>query len=367
MSNPLVETNDNNTEISGNTINNMVLDKLGINDYFDLSGSLMQYVFNFYKYIIDAVTLNIGFSDISNIDISNTTLSLDPKYKFIQFFSSFFKRSTIILLIVLFNSNIIFLIKSAKNNKDILTKFFPSDCLSAPYGPRYIMDSDGTMESDENNKLIVRPVCERIDNNQVKPINNSGASWPYTSFNSDDKINPVEDYINFVLRSMASTNTTVNSLTKKLLGVFSKFSNKFILIILGLIILFFVGHHVIPAMIYSFLMFVYQLSLFFSDKTSFITKCLILISIPMFWLMYNHLFAVYETICLLFKLILYPMFAGHSKEILKIIIEYKALIGFFLGYNYILCAKQILPNPITNVLYFIYIITLIGYIYYYAF
>lgn len=361
MTDHLVETTDNNKQISDKTINNKGLDKLGINNLFNSKTSLIQYLFDFYKDIIDAITLNLGFNDISD-----NTLLLDPKYKFIQFFSSFFKRSTIILLIVLFNSNIIFLIKSAKNNKDILTKFFPSDCLSAPYGPRYIMDTDGSMASDENNKLIVRPVCERIDKDQVKPINNSGASWPYTSFNSDEKINPVEDYINFVLRSMASTNTTVNSVTKKILEICSNFSNKFILIILGLIILFFVGHHIIPVMIYSFLIFVYQLSLFFSDKTSFITKCVIFISFPMFWLMYNHFFAIYETSCLLFKLILYPMFTGHSKEIIKIIIEHKALIGFILGYTYILCAKHLLSKTITNVLYFLYIITLIGYIFNYG-
>jgi len=296
-----------------------------------------------------------------NTDISNNKLLLDPKYKFIQFFTSFFISSAVILLIVLFNSNIIFLINSVRNGEEIIDLLFPNNCISSPYGPQYLIDADGTHEVDKTNISIIRPICERINKTSTKN-KSAGAKWPYTQFDSKDKINPIQDYYNFILRTVATTDTTVNTLIKKTLELSSKVTNRFIITILGLIILALVGTLIVPFIIYGFNNIINEFSLIFSDKTFLFTKFLIFSTFLIILFLFNPIFSLYKVFPLFYKLTLYPILNGNGMAILKIMIENKDIIGFILGYFYILSAKKILSNTMYTILQYLYFIALIIYI-----
>ena len=255
-----------------------------------------------------------------------------------------------------------FLIKSSKTNKEIVDYLFPTDCQSFPYGPQYIRKNDGDAKTNDDGKPNIRLVCERIDNSQINKDDNSEPAWPYTNFNSDDKINPLQDFMNYILRCSASTDTTVNNIVKRTLLISSKFSNRFILAILGLIILLLFGTFIIPAVLYLFNIFINEVFLTFSDKTFFATKWLIFSALFFISFLFNPLFTIYKPINLFFRLSFYPLISGHAKDILKIMIENKDIIGFILGYSYILCAKRILSNTMFNILHYLYLASLVGYI-----
>ena len=301
-------------------------------------------------------------NDKSNDPTIKNKLSLDPKYKFIHFFKDFFISSFVLLIIILLNSNVMFLITSAGTKREILDYLFPTDCQSYPYGPQYISKNDGHTKINTNGKPNIRLVCERMDDKQINKDDKHGPEWPYTNFNSDDEINPLQDFMNYILRCTATTDTTVNNIIKKTLLISSKTSNRFIIAILGLIILLLVGTFIIPATLYLFNLFINEVVLTFGDETFFTTKFLILSLLFFISFFFNPLYTIYKPINLFFRLSFYPLISGHAKDILKIIIENKDIIGFALGYSYILCAKKDLSDTMFNILHYLYLASLVGYI-----
>lgn len=309
------------------------------------------------------------------------TLTLDPTYKFLQFYILFFILSIIILLIALLNSNIICLIKMAKNNPDILDKWFPSDCLKSPYGPQYITDKSNSA-IEPGKKLNVRDLCGRsdptascnsissgdgppdFDTNNIYDYfyKDSEKSWPYTWFNSNEDINIFEDYLNYTLRSMAVTSTNVNGLIKRGLTMMSNITNRILLVILGLVILFIITIFIIPLTTYYLFIMVNQIALLFNENTDIYTKIAIFFSGLILMGGLNPLYSISETACLLFKFTCYPLLMGGYKKIFNIMIENKDVIAFVLGFYYVLCAKKTLSNTMYTILNYLYFITLFSYI-----
>ena len=331
-------------------------------------------VFNRFN-ILNSELLNyVGFNN-------DNVLTLDPKYKFLQFYLLFFILSVIILLIALLNSNIICLIKMAKNNPDILDKWFPSDCLKSPYGPQYITDKSNSA-IEPGKKSVVRDLCGRsdttascnsipaehgapdFDTNHIYDYfyKDSEKSWPYTWFNSNDDINIFEDYLNYTLRSTALTSTNVNGLIKRGLTMLSNITNRFLLVILGLIILFIITIFIIPLITYYLFIMVNQIALLFNVNTQMFTKIAIFFSGLILMGGLNPIYSMSETVCLLFKFMCYPLLMGGYKKIFNIMIENKDIIAFILGFYYVLCAKKTLSNKMYTTLNYLYFITLLSYI-----
>lgn len=300
-------------------------------------------------------------NDKSNDPTTKNKLSLDPKYKFIHFFKDFFVSSFVLLIIILLNSNVMFLITSAGTKREIVDYLFPTDCQSYPYGPHYI-SKNGDAKTSNNDKPNIRLVCERMEDEQINKDDKFGPEWPYTNFNSDDEINPLQDFMNYILRCTATTDTTVNNIIKKTLLISSKISNRFIIAILGLIILLLVGTFIIPTILYLFNLFINEVIFTFGEETFFTTKFLILSLLFFISFLFNPLYAIYKPINLFLRLSFYPLISGHAKDILKIIIENKDIIGFALGYSYILCAKKDLSDIMFNTLHYLYLASLAGYI-----
>lgn len=292
-------------------------------------------------------------------------IDLDPKYKFHEFIISFLKIAVIVIFIALFNSNIIFLIRNAYNAKNILDKIFPSDCDAFPFGPQ-IAESKTT------------PICKRRYNTQVSFVNTSafkenklydylynkdGVSGIWEKFDANDKINPFQSYLNWMLESMSETDTTVNFFIKQTLIASTNFKNRLLLVIIGLIIMVMVGSLILPILLYAINIIINQIS---KLQTKKIWTRYVIIFFTLFPIIFgfNPIYSIYETIITLLKLILLPMLIGGGKDVFNIMIENKDIIGFVLGLCYIWKAKEMLSDNISNILIVLYVVILLLYIFY---
>ena len=302
---------------------------------------------------------------------ANNKLLLNPKYNFINFLTTFTILASIIILVAALNCNIIYLIDLARENTAELDKLFPSNCQSAPYGPHYLFDKQGNPIKDDDGKISIRNICDRIyetpldstcSNTKVpsKKDINLCPSWPYTEFSSGDKINVVEDYVNWILRSVADTNVNFHRIIKLSLYKCTKFTNRFILIFLALIIFGLFGTIIIPAIYYFFAISINELGNFF-ENTAGLTKILILMTCLMVTFTFNPLYTTFQSIKLIFKLIIYPMIYDKN-GVLNIFIKYKDIIAILLGGYYVVCAKKFLSSGISGFINFIYYFILVGYI-----
>ena len=300
----------------------------------------------------------------SNIN-RKKTLVVDNTRKIGIFFATFTLSTVIVMVIAIMNSNIIFLIRNAPylshNGKNLLDLWFPSDCKDTPYGSpnekRPICDNIYSSNNSNNERFSGNELFNKVH----KQSNTHHTSWPYTEYNGGDNINPLDDYKNWFLVSLASTNTTTNRHIKDVLYLISHNTNRFVLMIMSFIIFLVAGTMIIPSIIYYSSILFNQVTGIFNVNIFPVTKIAILCTFLLF-IWFNSLYSTYESICLLFKLTMYPLFMGGKSEIFNIMGENSDVLGFLIGLAFIISSAIVFNNDSSHMLKISYFVILVGYI-----
>jgi hypothetical protein len=340
---------------------------------------MIKYLFNsFFNNSITTNLLNKIASFMTYMNLYFTTpknaankLMLDPKYNFLNFLITYTILAIIIIAAFIFNSNILYLIDLARENPVELDKIFPSNCQSAPYGPHMIYDDQGYPKK-EDGKIIFRNICDRLyetpldskchnlKTHQEKDINIC-PSWPYTEFTAGDNLKVTEDYVNWLLRSIAETNTGLHRLVKELIYGCTKFTNRFVLIFLATLLFGLLGTFIIPCIYYGLIVFINELGYIFDNTTSDITKIFAIILFFMTLFIFNPAYSMFQSVHLTLKLIIYPMIQN-KESVLNIFFQNKDLLAIILGGYYVICAQKYLSSGVSGFISFIYSFIFIGYI-----
>lgn len=235
---------------------------------------------------------------------------------------------SVILVVLFFNANMIYLIKKAGD--EVLNKIFPSNCNDLPYGTENLSP------------------CEDIEWVEVKKGGDSKKcktepSIPYRWYKKDS-INIFQDYLNWYLQSLAYGQTRMHKSLKEVLEnhYLNKLPNS-VLLIIGFLALF-----LLPLLgIYTFFLYSYK-----QIKSAIYMQHGIFVSIAALFTCFlvgglNYLVAHIDVLVVLFKLVIYPSFFEHRSkfpEIKNIIASQQSLVGYLIGFLFIYILLKIPMN-----------------------
>ena len=203
---------------------------------------------------------------------------------------------SIICFIMFLNVNIVFLIKVA--SPAFIAKMFPTDCNKPPYGTA---------------SNCMCPPCDGESGKESSFLGGASSCRPSSEFpyNHYDKANDgvKEQYVNWLLKSLAHTQMGLNTHITWLLSMLNRLDER-ILILLGLLIL------IILPLVFFYTFFIIiknQIRGVFSLDNNIITKIVIILT-SLIVLGADQFISLYNMMALGAKLTIYPWWAENGEK-----------------------------------------------------
>ena len=273
------------------------------------------------------------------------------------FIGSLAKGIILMIVIVLINSNIIFMIKQASNinvginkTKELLDIWFPSDCTDYPFG---VKGSPHICENSKNSEATINNTeAQKCGNSDCFKGNgtfnyfyhnyltdNKEPGWPHNNFTNNG------GFSDWFLKAITSTDVGVNKWAKKVLMGAHNLPSEFLMVIGAILILVIL---ILNSFIQTFIMYIFNL---FSNietidgdgimKYFFIIALCVVLIIP---IIISIFYSLWNTIKTIGKLIILPILLGGHNGIIKILKENNNIIAYAFGLLIVLSSVQNLSS-----------------------